>query len=185
MYRIEKTDQFALIHLGLYSNEAADAIDSSINLLMCASKSASESAPYCRILNILIRDNILKSWCWRTLDGECYIVIPNFVHYGAWNIDKSFEEFCECMLQFLSGFSSAFSNAKVIFSEICNDQSQKHSVRYEELISGPFNPFIIAQLDVLYKERSQRLVNCIFVKDLYEKVEEIENEIRKTMKGAH
>ena len=150
MYRIEKTDQFILIYLGLYSNEAASIIDTSINLMI------SNKNNYFFFLGHLIRDTVLKSWCWRSLDGECHLCIAHFTQIGEWD-------------------------AETIFDEVCNDNSLKHSVRYEELVSHPFDPFTIAQLDVLYKERSQRLVNCIFVKDLFEKVEEIENEIRKIM----
>lgn len=176
MYRIEKTDQFILIYLGLYSNEAANIIDTSINLMI------SDKNSYFYFLGRLIRDNVLKSWCWRSLDGECYLCMAHFMQIGEWDASKMFEDFCGRILQFCRNLIPRSLDAEVIFDEVCNDNSLKHSARYEELASHPFDPFTIAQLDVLYKERTERLVaNCIFKKDLYEKVEEIEDEIKKIM----
>lgn len=150
----------AVIHLGLYSKEAYEALTSFFYYMQWV------DADYkCNFFGGLLKDDV-NDIVHVANDGELYL---KHIRYGT-HIEIPVEKFYESMFIILKSESAILDesghiyglwnrknidNAKIIINEIMSNDCE-HSEEFKQLVGSPFDPFTSEKLRILRRTRASK-----------------------------
>ena len=150
----------AVIHLGLYSKEAYEALASFFYYMQWVDVDYK-----CNFFSGLLKDNV-NDVVHIADDGELYL---KHVRYGM-HIEIPVEKFYESMFAILMSESAILDvsrdvhgiwnrkkidDAKIIINEIMSDDCE-HSEEFKQLVGSPFDPFTAEKLRILKRTRASK-----------------------------